>query len=324
MRKHLIAALCGLFLPLAAALAQTFPTKPITLLVPFSAGGPADTLARMLGERMRDTLGQNIIIENAAGAAGSTGIGRLVRSAPDGYTFGIGHLGTNVFNGALYKLPYDLIEDLEPIALLPSNSYVIVTRPGIPAQDTRELIAWLKSNPGEATMATAGTGSIGHIAGIYFEKMTGVALRYVPYRGGGSALTDVMSGQVTLCFDQLSGSSVGLYETKKVQPFAVMASERLAIVPGIPTVDEVGLAGLYASAWYGLWAPKGTPKDIIATLNAAVVGALADPQFRRRLEDQGAQIPSTDQMTPAALARFQKSEIEKWWPVIKAANINLQ
>ena len=253
-----------------------------------------------------------------------SGIGRLVRSAPDGYTFGIGHLGTNVFNGALYKLPYDLIEDLEPIALLPSNSYVIVTKLGVPAKDTQELIAWLKSNPDQATMATAGVGSIAHIAGIYFEKMTGVALRFVPYRGGGSAMTDVTSGQVTLCFDQLSGSSFGLYDTKKVEPFAVMANQRLAIVPGVPTVDEVGLHGLYASAWYGLWAPKGTPKDIIAKLNAATVTALADSELHKRLEDQGAQVPPTDQLTPAALAKFQRSEIDKWWPIIKAANINLQ
>jgi tripartite-type tricarboxylate transporter receptor subunit TctC len=321
MFKPLIAALCGLVLHVTATAAQTYPSKPITLLVPFAAGGPADTLARMLGERMRTTLGQNIIVENAAGAAGSLGVGRLVRAAPDGYTFGIGHLGTHVFNGALYKLPYDLINDLEPISLLPSNSYVIVTRPGVPAKDMTELVAWLQANPDKATVATAGLGSIAHLAAMYFQDMTGVPLRVVPYRGGGAAMTDVMGGQITLYFDQMSGASLSMYSGKKLEPFAVMAPRRLSLAPDIPTVDEVGLPGLYASAWYGFWAPKGTPGDIITKLQDATVAALADPELRRRLEEQGAQIPPPEQQTPAALARFQKSEIEKWWPIIKAANV---
>jgi tripartite-type tricarboxylate transporter receptor subunit TctC len=322
MLKLLIAALCSVCLQITAAAAQGYPSKPVTLIVPFAAGGPADTLARMLGERMRATLGQTIVVENAAGAAGSLGVARLARAAPDGYTFGIGHLGTNVFNGALYKLQYDLVNDLEPIALLPSNSYVIVTRPGVPAKTTKELIAWLKANPDEATVATAGIGSIAHLAAIAFQNMTGVPLRIVPYRGGGVALADVMGGAVTLYFDQISGASLGLYSSGKVQPFAVMASQRLSMVPDVPTVDEVGLAGLYASAWYGLWAPKGTPNDIIMKLDQAAVAALADVNLRQRLEAQGSQIPPPDQQTPAGLAKFQRSEIAKWWPLIKAANIS--
>ena len=321
MWKSPFAALCGLLLALTAATAQVYPSKPITLVVPFSAGGPADTLARMLGERMRATLGQSIIVENITGAAGSIGVGRLVRAAPDGYTFGIGHLGTNVFNGALYNLPYDLVADLEPIALLPANSYIIVTRAGVPAKDIKELVAWLKAEPDQATVATAGVGSIAHIAALSFQAMTGVPLRIVPYRGGGGALTDVMGGQVTLYFDQMSSGTLGNYSCGKVRPFAVLANGRLALAPDIPTVDEVGLPGLYASAWYGLWAPKKTPPEVITKLNQAVVAALADPDLRKRLEEQGAQIPAPDQQTSAALAKFQKAEIDKWWPIIKSANI---
>lgn len=317
----LAATVCSLGMQLTAAPAQDYPNKPITMIVPFAAGGPADTLARLLGERMRTTLGQNIVVENAVGAAGSTGVGRAVRAAPDGYTIVIGHLGTNVFNGALYNLPYDLLTDLEPIALLPSNVYVVVTRPGVPAKDTKELVAWLKANPDQATVATAGVGSIAHVASLFFQEKTGVKVNIVPYRGGSQALTDVMAGQVTLYFDQMSGGSLGNYAAKKVQPFAVMTNQRLAQAPDIPTVDEGGLSGLYTSAWYGLWAPKGTPKDIIAKLNAAVVAALAEPEMRKKLEAQAASIPSADQLTPAALAAFQKAEITKWWPIIKAANI---
>jgi len=324
MMKLVFAALGSILLQLTAASAQVYPSKPITIIVPFAAGGPADTLARMLGERMRGSLGQSIVVENAPGAAGSLGVGRATHAAPDGYTIGIGHLGTHVFNGALYNLQYDLIKDLEPIALLPSNVYVIATKPDVPAKNLQELVAWLKANPDQATVATAGIGSIAHLAGIYFEKMTGVPLRVVPYRGGAQALNDVVAGHVTLFFDQLTGGSVARYRSGKVRPFAVMAKSRLPSAPDIPTVDEAGLPGLYVSAWYGLWAPKGTPKDIIAKLNAAVVEALANPELRKRLDEQAAQIPPQQQQTPAALAAYQKAEIEKWWPIIKAANIKVE
>jgi len=324
MMKLVVAVMCSIALQLTTASAQVYPSRPITLIVPFAAGGPADTLARMLGERMRRSLGQTIIVENAPGAAGSLGVGRAIRAAPDGYTISIGHLGTHVFNGALYNLQYDLIKDLEPIALLPSNVYVIATKTDVPAKNLKELVAWLKANPDQATVATAGIGTVAHLAGIYFQKMTGVPLRVVPYRGGAQALSDVLAGHITLFFDQLTGGSVALYRSGKIRPFAVMAKTRLPLAPDIPTVDEAGLPGLYVSAWYGLWAPKGTPKDIIGKLNTAVVESLADPDLRKRLEEQAAQIPPQEQQTPEALGAYQKAEIEKWWPIIKAANIKVE
>ena len=324
MMKLVFAAICSIALQVTAASAQVYPSRPITIIVPFAAGGPADTLARMLGERMRSSLGQSIIVENAPGAAGSLGVGRVARAAPDGYTISIGHLGTHVFNGALYNLQYDLVKDLEPIALLPSNVYVVATKNDVPANNLKELVAWLKANPDQATVATAGIGTVAHLAGIYFQNMTGVPLRVVPYRGGAQALNDVVAGHITLFFDQLTGGSVAMYRSGKIRPFAVMAKTRLPAAPDIPTVDEAGLPGLYVSTWYGLWAPKGTPKDIIAKLNAAVVEALADSELRTRLDAQAAQIPPREQQTPAALAAHQKAEIAKWWPIIKAANIKVE
>jgi tripartite-type tricarboxylate transporter receptor subunit TctC len=324
MRLGLIVAF-GLGLQwISAASAEDYPSRPITIIVPFAAGGPADTLARMLGQLMQSALGQPLVVENVPGAAGSLGVGRVVRAAPDGYTIGIGHLGTNVFNGALYDLPYDLVKDLEPIALLPSNVSVLVAKKEVPANDLPGLIAWLKVNPEQASAATAGIGSIAHIASIYFEKMTGVTLTIVPYRSGAAADTDVIAGHVTVMFDQLTGGSAQLYRSGAVHAFAVAAKTRLASLSEIPTVDEAGLPGLYVSTWYGFWAPKGTPRDIISKLNAAAVAALADPELRQQLAAQEAQLPAPDQSSPEALGAFQKAEIEKWWPIIKAAHIKLE
>jgi tripartite-type tricarboxylate transporter receptor subunit TctC len=331
MMKLLWAAACAAALLCAAAVqgvapasAQSYPSKPVTIVVPFAAGGPADTLARQLGERMKTSLGQPIVVENVAGAAGATGVGRVVRAVPDGYTIGIGHLGTHVFNGALYRLPYDLAKDLEPIALLPSNYSVIVTKKDVPAKNLKDLVAWLKENPKQASAATAGIGSIAHVASVYFENQTGVALQIVPYRSGSAAFGDVLAGHVTLIFDQFTGSSVEMYRSGKVRPFAVTAKSRLASVPDLPTVDEAGLPGLYVSTWYGLWAPKGTPAAVIARLNAAVVEALAEPDLRKRLDAQSSVVPPREQQSPDALGKFQRAEIDKWWPTIKAANIKAE
>jgi tripartite-type tricarboxylate transporter receptor subunit TctC len=322
---RIFAAAVGLVLSLAtAAFGDAYPSRPITIIVPFAAGGPADTLSRMLGQHMQGTLGQPLIVENAAGAAGSIGVARVVRATPDGYTIGIGHLGTHVFNGALYDLPYDLVKDLEPIALLPSNVSVLITKKNVPATNLQQLIAWLKAHPDQATAATAGIGTVAHIATVYFEKMTGVRLTIVPYRSGAAADTDVIAGHVTLLFDQVTGGSAQLYRSGAVKAFAVAAKSRLPSLPDIPTVDEAGLPGLYVSTWYGFWAPKGTPAAIIKKLNAATVTALADPALRQELAAQEAQFPPPDQMSPEALGTFQKAEIEKWWPIIKAAHIKLQ
>jgi tripartite-type tricarboxylate transporter receptor subunit TctC len=322
--KLIAVAVCALLQGTVIATAQIYPSKPITLIVPFGAGGPADTLARLLGERMKITLGQPIVIENVTGAAGSTGVGRLVRAAPDGYSIGIGHLGTHVFNSALYNLQYDLVNDLQPIALLPANTSVIVSKSDVPARTLTELVAWLKANPEQASAATAGLGSIAHIASIYFENKTGAAFRIVPYRSGAAAVGDVVAGHVTFMFDQLTGGSSEMYRSGKLRPFAVTAKTRLPAVPQIPTVDEAGLPGLYVSTWYGLWAPRGTPPTVIAILNAAVIEAIAEPEMRKRLDAQSATVPPREQQTPEALGAFQRAEIEKWWPIIKAANLKVE
>jgi tripartite-type tricarboxylate transporter receptor subunit TctC len=315
MRK-LLAAIIATALWASTSAAQNYPAKPITMIVPFAAGGPADALARMLGERMKAPLGQSLVVENVGGAAGSLGVARVARAEPDGYTIGIGHLGTHVFNGALYKLQYDLVNDLTPIALLPANLSVIATKKDVPAKDLKEFIAWLKANPDQASGATAGIGSIAHLATVYFQNAAGVPIRVVPYRSGGAAVNDVVAGHVTFMFDQLSGGSLERYRAGLLRPLALTAKGRIAAAPEIPTVDEAGLPGLYVSTWYGIWGPKGMAKEIVGKLNAAIVEALADPEVRRKLDEQASQVPPREQQTPEALAAFQRAEIEKWWPII--------
>jgi tripartite-type tricarboxylate transporter receptor subunit TctC len=294
------------------------PVAPVTIVVPFSAGGPSDALARALDERMRASLGQSFVVENVTGAGGSIGVGRAVRAAPDGYTISFGHLGTQVFNGAIYPLGYDLLADLEPVALLPSNPMVVVSRNTLPAKNFQELLAWLKAN--RASAGTAGAGSGAHIAAVYLQSLTGLQLQYVPYRGTGPALNDLVGGQIDIIVDQASNSMAQI-RAGTIRPYAITAKERLAAAPDIPTADEAGLPGFYMTLWSGLWVPKGTPKDIIGKLNGAVVEALADEAVRKRLNDLGLDVPPRDRQTPQALGEVQKSEIEKWWPIIKAANI---
>jgi tripartite-type tricarboxylate transporter receptor subunit TctC len=300
--------------------AQTYPTRPITMVVPFAAGGPTDTLARILGARVGAQLGQTIVIENVTGASGSVGAARVARSAPDGYTLVIGHWGTHVLNGAIYTLPYDLVRDFQPIALLASNPQLIVGNNALPPKDLQGLVAWLKDKPNKATFGSAGPGSGAQVAAVLFANMTGTKFQIAPYRGTGPALADLMAGHIDLMFDQASNSMMQV-RGGYLRPYAVTARTRLPSAPDIPTVDEAGLPGLYVAFWHGLWAPRDTPKDIIAKLNAAVVAALADPAVRRRLADLGQEIPPREQQTPEGLATYQKAEIEKWWPIIKAADI---
>ncbi len=320
--RLLAGALVGLA-TLGAALAQPYPSRPITLVVPFAAGGPTDTLARILGERLRAPLGQTVVVENATGAAGSFGVGRVARAAPDGYTLGIGHWSTHVVNGAIYSLPYDLVTDFEPVSLLPANPQLIVTKTSIPAKDLKELVDWVKQNQEKISAGTAGTGSASHVGAAYFQATTGTRFPFIPYRGTGPAIQDLVAGQLDIMFDQ-SSNSLPHVRNGKLKAYAVTAKSRLPSAPDIPSVDEAGLPGFYISVWHGLWVPKGTPKEIIAKLTAAVQETLADPAVRARLAELGQDIPSREQQTPEGLAAHHKAEIEKWWPIIKAANIKAE
>jgi tripartite-type tricarboxylate transporter receptor subunit TctC len=322
MFKPLVLAAVGGLATLCAAQAQSYPSRPITMVVPFAAGGPTDTLARILGERMRQSLGQTVVIENTTGAAGSIGVGRVVRSAPDGYTVGIGHWSTHVVNGAIYPLNYDLLKDLDPVVLLPANPQLIVTKPTVPAKDLRELIAWVKQTQDKVSGGTAGVGSASHIGGIYFQQKTGASYAFVPYRGTGPAIQDLIAGQIDIMVDQ-SSNSLPHVQNGKLRAFAVTSAKRIASAPDIPTVDEAGLPGFYISVWHGLWVPRGTPKEAIERLTAAAQEALADPAVQKRLAELGQDIPPKEVQTPEGLAKHQKAEIEKWWPIIKAANIKV-
>jgi len=311
------ALLAGL---VGTAQAQPYPSRPITFVVPFAAGGPTDTLARILTERMRAPLGQTVIIENATGAAGSIGVGRVARAAPDGYTVSIGHWSTHVVNGAIYSLPYDLLADFDPVALLPANPQLIVTRTSVPAKDLKELIDWLKQNQEKISAGTAGAGSASHVSGAYLQSITGTRFPFIPYRGTGPAIQDLIAGQLDIMVDQ-SSNSLPHVRNGKLKAYAVTAKNRLPSAPDIPSVDEAGMPGFYISVWHGLWVPKGTPKEAIEKLTAAVQETLADPAIRARLTELGQDIPPREQQTPAGLAAHHKAEIDKWWPIIKAANI---
>jgi tripartite-type tricarboxylate transporter receptor subunit TctC len=304
----------------ATTRAQVYPMRPITMVVPFAAGGPTDMIGRMLAERMRASLGQPVIIENVTGAAGSIAVGRVARAVPDGYTLSIGHWGTHVLNGALYTLPYDLLKDFEPVAVLSSNPLIIVAKKAMPADDLKGLMAWLKANPDKALAATAGTGGTAHIGGVFFQKETGTRFQFVPYRGSAPAIQDLVAGQIDLMFDNPT-SSLPLVRAGSIKGYAITAKARLASAPDMPTVDEAGLPGFYISNWTALWVPNGPPKGIIAKLNGAVVDALADAGVRSRLTDLAQELFPSDQQTPEALAALHKAEIEKWWPIIKAAGI---
>jgi tripartite-type tricarboxylate transporter receptor subunit TctC len=317
---HLTAAAVALPIVSRTAWAQAYPTRPITVVVPYAAGGPADTVGRILAEQMRASLGQPVIIENASGANGSIAVGRVARPAPDGYTVSLGLWNTHVSNAALYALPYDVLNDFEPVSLLASFSSMIVARKGMPANDLKEFIAWLKANPSKASQASAGVGSLGHLSGIYFQNITGTRIQHVPYRGSAPAMQDLVAGQVDMMID---APVVILPQLRDgtIKAFAVLAKSRLAQAADVPTADEAGLPGFHVSNWFGFWVPRGTSKDIVGRLNAAAVSGLADPTVRQKFTDLGFEIPPRERQTPEMLGAFQKAEIDRWWPIIKAANI---
>src|ERR1700730_14255334 len=306
-----LVAIIALALSLAvagSAGAQTYPTHPITIVVPFPAGGPTDVLVRILSERMRVSLGQPLVVEYVSGAAGTLGLGRVARAAADGYTVLIGHLGSNAVVPGLYSLPFDVLKDFAPVAQLPNNPFLLVGRPTIPASDLKGLIAWIKANQDKVSLGTPGANSLPHVAGIQFQNLTGTRFPFVPYRGAGPAMLDVIAGQIDLVFDQVQ-SSLSYIRAGRIKAFAVTAPDRVPALPEVPTVDEAGLPGLHISLWYGLWAPAGTPPEIVAKLNAAVVDSQADPATRQRLAELELQIPPPDQQTPQALHALQEAEI---------------
>jgi tripartite-type tricarboxylate transporter receptor subunit TctC len=324
MRKLLTAlAFAAAWGATGSATAQVYPSRPITMVAPFPAGGSTDTIGRILADGMRGSLGQTVIIENVGGASGNIGVGRVARAAPDGYTLSLGSWPTHVLNAAIFALPYDPLNDFEPVALIAAQPLLVIARKSFPASNLAEFIAWLKANPGKATQGTAGAGGATSVAGAFFQKASGTRFQMVPYRGVAPAMQDLLSGQIDMMID-MAASSAPQARAGNVKAYAVTAKSRLAAAPDVPTVDEAGLPGFYVLSWHALWVPKATPKSVIAKLNAAVLDALADPAVRQRLADAGQEIFPREQQTPEAMRAYHTAEIEKWWPIIKAANIKAE
>jgi len=318
-----VCALAVTFGAVPASTAQPWPARSITMVVPFSAGGPTDTLARLMSEPMRRFFGQTIVVENVTGAGGSIGVARVARAAPDGYMLSIGHWGTHVVNGAYYNLPFDLLTDLEPVALIATNPQMVVSKISVPAKDLKELVPWIKANQGKIQFGSGGVGGASHMAGIYFLNRIGVKMDFVPYRGGAPAMQALLSGEIDLYMTQVS-SAVTYVRAGKLRAYFVSAKTRQAAAPEIPTADEAGLPGLHTSVWHGVWTPKGVPRDIIMKLNAGIVETLADTSIRQRFADLGQDIPPRAEQTPQALAAFHKSEIDKWYPLIRSAGLKAE
>ena len=305
------------------ARAQAYPLRPLTIIVPVPPGGVADPIARILADHLTVTLGQPVVVENVSGAGGSIGVSRAARAAPDGYTVSIGNWLSHVGASAVYPVQYDVLKDFEAVSLLTNSPILITARKDFPANDLKELIAWLKANPDKASAATVGRGSASHVSGVYFQRTTGTRFQFVPYRGGGPAVQDEVAGHVDLMFNEGTGA-LPYVLSRQIKTYAVLAKARWFAAPDIPTSEEVGVPGINISFWHGLWVPKGTPKEIVAKLNAAVVAALADPTVRKRLTDIGQEMFSRDKQTPEALHAFHKAETEKWWPIIKAEGIRAE
>jgi tripartite-type tricarboxylate transporter receptor subunit TctC len=314
-------ALLGILAWVCGANAQNFPTRPITIIVPFPAGGPTDTIARIMGDHMKGTLGQTLIVENVTGAGSTIGTTRAVNAAPDGYTVYLGNWTSAVGAGALYNVPWHIVNDLTPIARLPASSLMIVGKTGVPAKDIKELIAWLKANPGKATVASVGAGSGAHICGLYFMEKTGTKFEFAQYRGGAPAMQDLVGNQIDLMCAEASQTLTHV-RGGKMKAFVVMSEERWAPLPDVPTMKEVGLDMLWPF-WHGLWGPKNLPKPIVDAINAAVVKSFEDPAVQKRISDLGMTLPPRDQRSPQAHAAYHKAEVDKWWPIIKSMGIKV-
>jgi tripartite-type tricarboxylate transporter receptor subunit TctC len=321
--KLSIALIFAMLAAVSGVTAQTYPSRPVTVIVPFAAGGVTDIVARIVSERMSKALGQSVIIENVSGAGGTIGVTRLFRAAPDGYTLVVGQWTSHVGAGAMYPVPFDYLNDFEPVSMLSIAPLWIIGRSNLPAKDLRELIAWLKANPDKASAATTGLGSGIHMCLVYFQNMTGTKFPLAPYRGAAPLMQDMLAGQIDLSCPE-AGQTLPQYRAGSIKAYAVLTQKRWFAAPDVPTIDEAGVPGLHFPFWHAVWAPKGTPKDVIAKLNAAVVETLADPGVRQRFNELGHEIAPREQQSPAALAAYHKAEIEKWWPIIKAANIKLE
>jgi tripartite-type tricarboxylate transporter receptor subunit TctC len=320
--KRLIAALAALTMASAGAFAQSYPSRPITMVVPLGVGGSTDVIARIMAEGMRPMLG-TIVVENTTGAGGTIGVGRVARAAPDGYTIGIGQWGTNVASGAIYSLPFDLVKDFEPVALISTQPFLIVAKKSTPASNLKELIEYLKANADKVSQGNSGIGTPSHVGGLLFQKAIGASFTMIPYRGAGASMQDLVAGNIDVMLDT-PAVSMSHVRGGNIKAYAVTANKRVAIAPEIPTTDEAGLPGFYFSFWHAFWVPKGTPKEIVQKINSAVVAALADPATRKRLTDIAQEIFPPEQLTPEALGTFHQAEIDKWWPIIKAANIKAE
>ncbi len=322
-RLLLAAALAASIGAVERAVADTFPTRPITIVVPYPAGGVTDALVRLLGDRMKDTLGQPIVVENQSGGAGTIGVGRVTRAAPDGYTLVLGNVETTVLTAKTMTIPYDVVADLAPVALLPSYPFLLVTTNDVPAKNLKELAAWIKANPQKVLQGVVGAGTMQQLCGLSLQKMLAKKWQFVPYRGGTPAMQDLLAGQINfMC--TATGSFLPLVRNGQIRAYAITAKQRMESAPEIPTVDEAGLPGLYASVWNALWAPKDTPKDIVAKLNTAATQAMAEPAIRNRIVEMGLDMPGADERTPEALRALQKADIEKWWPIIKDAGLKAE
>jgi tripartite-type tricarboxylate transporter receptor subunit TctC len=322
MRYLLSVFACALLSFASSIAAQTFPSKPITLIVPFAAGGPTDTLARILAEPLKQSLGQAILVEDVTGAGGTIGLTRAARAAPDGYTVILGNWTSHVGGPALYPIQQDVLQDFEPVARLPVSRLWVTGKTGFPAKDAAELVAWLKANPNKASFGTVGAGSAVHICGIYLQNATGTQFQFVPYRGAAPAYQDLIAGNIDLtCMDASAG--LAYQRSGRIKAYAVAGNGRWTPAPDVPTLSEAGVAGMDLTFWNGLWAPRGTPKELVVKLNLAVVDAFADAKMRQRMADLGMEIPRREQQTPEALGAYHKAETEKWWPIIKAAGIKL-